>query len=78
MDMFTTTASKALDSAKDGTKVSWRNPDSTAHGYVIPSKTTHADGRTCRHLTIFNEVKQGKDQSAYKFCKIGGEWKIVS
>jgi len=71
------TALKALNSARDNQKVIWRNPQTNAHGYVIPTNTTTQNGRKCRQLKIFSEAHQVTGQSVYRFCRIDGDWKIT-
>lgn len=72
------TAEKALNSARDNAKVSWNNPETNAHGYVIPFNTTVQNGRKCRQLKIFSEAHGYTGESVYPFCKINGEWRIAN
>lgn len=72
-EMATTTIYGALENAKDGKKVSWRNSQSGAYGYVIPSNTQ----KNCRNLKIFNSAQSITSITNYKFCKLNGEWKII-
>lgn len=71
-------ALRALNKANDGTKISWKNPNTTAWGYVIPSHTTRIKGKFCRSLTIFNSAKSITNQSTFEFCKLNGEWMAIS
>ncbi len=71
------TAQKALSTAPDNTKVSWRNPQTGAQGYYIPSNTTTQNGKTCRKLKIFSEANKMTGVSVYQFCKVNGEWKTI-
>lgn len=64
---------KALEHAKDGEKVMWRNPQSGASGYFLPS---HTQGN-CRYLKLFNKAHDITSITEYKFCKMNGEWKVV-
>jgi surface antigen len=70
------TANEALDNGRDDVKQSWKNPGSTAYGWVIPSKRFQADGLECRNLTIFNSARQVTDEVHYRFCKADGAWKV--
>lgn len=72
------TAEKALNSARDNAKIAWNNPETNAHGYVIPYNTTMQNGRKCRKLKIFSEAHGYTGESVYQFCKINGDWKIAN
>ncbi len=76
-DMMSANMQHALNRTPDGKKSSWKNPQTTAWGYAIPSQTRRQNGTTCRQLKIFNEAKKRTGVSNYLFCKIKGEWKIV-
>ena len=65
-----------LDHYSDGKKSFWKNSQSGAWGYAIPSDTTKIKGTTCRHIKIFNESHHRTGESNYTFCKINGKWKI--
>ncbi len=69
---------QGLNSTKDGVKVSWRNPHSTAFGYVIPSNTSNKNGVTCRDLKLFNSARKVTGESQFRYCKLNGVWKVVS
>jgi surface antigen len=70
------TITKSLDHGKPGIKYRWKNPDSTAFGYVMPLATSKVGGNECRHATIFNSAKTVTGQATYRFCKIDGDWKV--
>ncbi len=70
------TAFKALNNARDNTKVSWRNPDTNAHGYVIPFNTIRKNNTVCRQMKIFSVAHEVSGLSVYQFCKINGDWKV--
>ena len=71
-------ADQALDQGKDGQKITWKNPNTTAWGYFIPKNTTRKNGVVCRNLTIFNSAKDVTGLATYPFCKLNGDWKIVN
>lgn len=72
-------AQKALENAKSGTKVVWKNPDTNHSGSVTPTKTyQNREGRYCREYT--QEVTiGGETQKAYgTACRQpDGQWVIV-
>jgi hypothetical protein len=70
-------ANSTLDSAKDGKKVYWKNPKSTAWGYFIPSHAPALKGKPCRNLTVFSSAKSVTNLATYRFCKIQHEWRII-
>ena len=72
------TAMRALNSARDNTKVSWSNPETKANGYFMPFNTTTQNGLKCRKMEIVSQAHGVPGQSIYRFCKIRGEWKITN
>ncbi|HSW93484.1 MAG TPA: RT0821/Lpp0805 family surface protein [Gammaproteobacteria bacterium] len=72
------TATRALDTARDNTKVTWNNPETKARGYFMPFGTTTQNGTTCRQMKIVSEAHQVTGQSVYRFCRMNGDWKISS
>ena|SRR3990167_2314761 len=70
-------AIKALNQYPDGKKASWNNQSTGSFGYAIPSKTTTANGLTCRNLTIFNSAKHVTGEATYRLCKVSALWKFV-
>lgn len=73
-----TTAMKTLNTGRDNVKVSWRNPETKAHGYFIPSDTKKQNGTICRQMEIFSNAHDVTGKSSYHFCKIKGEWRITN
>jgi hypothetical protein len=69
---------KALDAMPDGKKSIWRNPATGSWGYAVPSKTSYSNRMKCRNLTIFNSANSVTGLSTFRFCKIGGEWRIIN
>jgi surface antigen len=76
-DMFKSTMDQALDHGRDGKKVAWKNPDSGAHGYFIPSQAKHSKGLLCRQLEIYSEAQTVTGKSSFQFCKMQGKWVIT-
>lgn len=74
---MTSNAMNALNHVSDGKKSTWKNPDTGAWGYAIPSKTTNQNGRVCRNLLMFNNAHDMTNSAAYRFCLFGRDWKIV-
>ncbi len=75
--LFTHTVKQALDHSRDGSKLTWKNPKTQAHGYVTPSHTTMQKGQRCRMLEIYNSAQTVSNKSSYEFCRINNEWKII-
>ncbi len=76
--IYAATLQDTLNNHRDGSKVSWKNPKSTAFGYMIASNTTKHNGVLCRNLTTYTDVKKRTSQSTFKFCKMKGVWRGVS
>ncbi len=76
-NLFYAAQNKALSNHKDGSKVTWKNPQSGSWGSFVPSHTTKERGTSCRKLTMFNSAAGRTSGATYKFCKIQGEWKVV-
>jgi len=78
VDAMNKTQYRALEYAKTGQQVSWNNPDSGVHGYVIPTKTYSTHGQNCREYTQ-TVVIGGKTQQGFgKACRRDdGSWEIV-
>ena len=75
--IFKQAVNKALNNYPDNKKLTWHNPKTTAHGYLIPSHTTNNKGMRCRKLKIYNEARAVKGKSQFRFCWIDGEWKVA-
>jgi surface antigen len=71
------TINDALNHGRDNQRFSWKNPASTAFGYVTPSATSRSNGQLCRLATIWNSAKTVTGDATYRFCKIDGEWKVI-
>jgi hypothetical protein len=76
--LMTDNVNTALNSARDGQKVTWRNPKTDAWGFAIPLHSTTKNGVRCRYIKILNSARRVSEDSRYLFCKIHGEWKYVS
>ncbi len=75
-DLYTAAQQKAVQT-KDGVKTSWKNPDTGAWGFFIPSNTHNENGTTCRDLKVVNVAKQRSGESTYKICKTAQGWKAI-
>lgn len=71
-------ARNALDNAKDGETVEWKNAKSGNFGSLTPIATESKDGTTCRMLKIANHARDLDGTSVYEFCqRSGGRWAAV-
>ncbi|WHQ46434.1 MAG: RT0821/Lpp0805 family surface protein [Candidatus Midichloria sp.] len=72
------TQQKALEYAKTGQQVSWKNPDTGASGYVVPTKTYVMHGQNCREYTQTVKIG-GKTQEAFGHAcrREDGAWEII-
>jgi surface antigen len=76
LSLFQSATQEALESEKDGSTVTWRNPDTGASGSMTPLKTTHTAQRECRLLRIINHGGGLSSDSRFWFCKMpDGTWK---
>lgn len=73
--IFNKTRDIALRS-RDNVKVSWSNPKSGSHGYMIPSSAPSQNGMQCRYIAFFNTANLVDGEGSYKFCKSNNQWKI--
>lgn len=78
LKLYTAAGEKALDRAKDGVTVTWKNPSSGSYGEITPVSTTHQKGLTCRTLKIFNSAKGRQEKSTTTLCRYPAGWKIPS
>lgn len=72
------TQQKALEYAKTGQRVSWKNPDTGVSGYVVPIRTYVVQGQNCREYTQTVKIG-GKTQQAFgRACRRDdGAWEII-
>lgn len=83
---FTTEDSKILLAAQmdalnhyhDGTKVTWNNPKTGAHGTIIPSDSTKMNNLHCRKLTMNSFAQNRTGKATFTYCKVDNVWKIKS
>ena len=71
---------ESLEYSKNGTALSWNNPDSGNSGSVTPKQTfQRADGQFCREFEQTVNVAGKKDTAVGRACREpDGSWKIVS
>ncbi len=72
------TVNDALEKQLSGTAVEWRNPDSGAHGTVIPVRTYRSEsGKWCREYTAVAITRDGARETRRAVaCREGdGMWK---
>jgi len=77
LQLFLTTARKAVNEAPDNQTVSWENPDTKAHGDITVLKTFEKDGRTCKRVRVRNEAGGRKASSVVDACKVGPKWRLI-
>jgi surface antigen len=73
-------ADQALDEAKDGEGVSWRNEQTGNSGTLTPVRSFTRGGKDCRRLDVVSLARQatrGSASTRVDFCKIDGAWKIL-
>ena len=74
-EMAKSAARQALNDAKDGETVEWKNPKSQNYGSLTPLSSTNKKGTTCRELKIVNHANHLDGSSVYEFCqKPDGKW----
>ncbi|MDJ1406935.1 MAG: RT0821/Lpp0805 family surface protein [Candidatus Midichloria sp.] len=72
------TQQKALEYAKTGQRVSWKNPDTGVSGYMVPTRTYVVQGQNCREYAQTVKIS-GKTQQAFgQACRRDdGAWGII-
>lgn len=71
------TSNDVLNDTRDNVKVTWRNPQTGAYGFMIPSQANSFKGAQCRQLMMYSVAKGVSGESTYRFCLINGTWKVV-
>jgi len=76
---------QALEEAKDGERVKWRNPDSGSSGTITPLTSERLNGKLCRQTRFENQTDQDPDPdpdqniSEFLLCQQpDGSWSIES
>jgi len=78
-DLAKEAAAKALNTAKDGETVSWKNPNSETNGSFTPLSTTTRQDMTCREVRTTNHARNLDGGAVVNFCqKPDGDWALVS
>ena len=71
-------AQRALETAKPGQTVAWRNPDSGHSGTVTPTKTVQTPNGYCRDYQATVEIDGKQEKAAGRACRQpDGTWKVV-
>jgi surface antigen len=71
------TARDVLENGKDGTKVSWENPETGHSGSITPISNTKRADLTCRKTRFFNSAEGLTSIQLHLLCKqADGTWKI--
>jgi surface antigen len=76
--IFNKTQDYVLNHAKNGIKVSWKNPKSGNYGYMVASSAPSQNGMLCRRVAFFNVGNLIKGDGSYTFCKSHNKWMIYS
>lgn len=78
ISLFEAAQSEALEERRDGSVVSWENPDTGASGTVTPLQTDRRGDGECRLLRIVNRADNRQGESQFWFCRQpDGQWKIA-
>lgn len=77
LEMFITSARKAVNETPDNQTVTWENPDTKAHGDITVLKTFDKDGKTCKRVRVRNEAGGRKASSVVDACKVGAKWRLI-
>jgi len=78
--IFRAAAIGALDTAADGVKVPWSNPDTDARGVITPLETLEDDVYgLCRSVRVTNERAGLRRSGVYRACKsTTGTWRLLT
>ncbi len=73
-------AQESLEYGKNGSTMSWKNPDSGNSGSITPTRTFQkADGQYCREFQQTVYVNGKQEASKGRACReTDGSWKIIS
>lgn len=75
--MMRKTARDALDNAKDGTEIAWKNPQTGHSGSVMPISKIKRDDLACRKTRFTNNAEGLTSIQLHLLCKqADGTWKI--
>jgi surface antigen len=78
-EILRSTMRETLDNGANGSKVTWRNPDTGNHGTIEPLDTYVQNGLRCRRTAIANYAGGLSGQGVHSLCKAeDGDWKISS
>src|SRR5262245_9460399 len=77
LQLFLTTARKAVNEAADNQTVTWENPATKHHGEVTVLKSFKKDGRSCKRVRVRNEADGRKSNSVVDACQVDGKWRLI-
>ena len=78
MRIFLDTARKAMNELPDGQSLSWKNPETKAHGTIKVEMTGTRKGQTCKRLSIENVAGNRQGKTALDFCQgKDGKWELM-
>lgn len=73
------TTQQSLETAPDGVRSSWSNPNSGNKGYVQPTRTYTSNGRNCREFTQSVVVNGKRETARGTACRNSdGTWTTTS
>jgi surface antigen len=71
-------AQRALETAKTGQTVTWKNPDSGHSGTVTPTKTVQTPSGYCRDYQATVEIEGKQEKATGRACRQpDGTWQIT-
>lgn len=69
---------RAAEALERNRAASWHNEDGDSYR-MVPTKTTHRDGRTCRNFRMYAEVDGKPDEVHGTACRRSdGQWETIS
>ncbi len=74
--LFNQAQATVLNKEKNGMRVSWRNPETHAHGDLVASAAPSLNGMPCRYVTFRNTAHLINGAGRFRFCKTNHQWKI--
>jgi len=76
-DLLIKTSNQTLDTAADGTPVTWENRSSGSGGHITALKDPQ--GRSnCRKVRVENRHQTLSNTTEAVFCKVDDKWKVIS
>lgn len=77
LQLLSENAVNAINHNPDGRKMIWRNSETGAWGYALPSHTVDAYQMLCRNMIIFTDAGNFHHVSKYRVCKYKNHWRYI-